>query len=123
PVPPDLQIGEHRVGVDGLQHHVRRDRVRVAGDHASFGSLAGPVGVVEGNQLQVFSRGHGGGYRRSQVPTGPGHGYSYHFDVSSTNASSNTCNVTATSSSVWAAHTNHGSRASGHGMTPRRIIP
>ena len=24
---------------------------------------------------------------------------------------------------MWAAHVNHGSRASGHGITPRRIIP
>lgn len=36
--------------------------------------------------------------------------------------SSNTWRVVATSSSVWAAHTNHGSSASGQGITPLLIM-
>src|SRR5690606_21360098 len=108
-VTPDGEALEHHIGMCGLDYHIGVDGPPITTDRQPVDLLTGPVGVVEGNQVQVIGGTDAFDDRPGQLPTRPGDGYPDHpwSAIASVSDSSNTWRVVATSSSVWAAQMNH----------------
>ena len=116
----DHHRGTGEKGVEGLRiEDINLDPIESVISCDRLGPLQ--VEIADSNLVGPIPRGQIAGDDPPDDPgteqRDPGH------ETVSASASSKACRVSATSSSVWAELMNQGSRASGHGITPRWMSP